>query len=44
MDLGQGKKERNGVGTNYFIDGKVYHGNWDKDKMNGQGKGLTAIS
>ena len=37
MSLGQGRIERNGHGTHFFVNGMEYCGNWNKDKMNGPG-------
>ncbi|XP_064597026.1 MORN repeat-containing protein 2-like [Liolophura sinensis] len=33
-----GSQERCGTGTNHFVDGIVYEGQWENDKMNGKGK------
>jgi len=32
------------LGTNYFIDGKIYNGSWEKDKMSGKGQSLDRSS
>ena len=34
----EGRIERNGTGTQHFVDGDVYTGQWKNDKMNGKGK------
>ena len=37
LDLGNGKKERHGIGTHYYSNGNVYTGSWVRDKMSGKG-------
>ena len=37
VDHGCGRIVRNGKGTHVFSNGLVYTGQWDKDKMNGEG-------
>ena len=37
--IGNGKKEkRHGLGSYYWIDGRVYKGDWKDDKKEGNGK------
>lgn len=33
----EGRIERSGTGTQHFVDGLVYTGQWKNDKMNGKG-------
>ena len=35
----EGRIERSGTGTQHFVDGLVYTGQWKNDKMNGKGNG-----
>ena len=39
----EGRIERSGTGTEHFVDGLVYTGQWKNDKMNGKGNG-TRVS
>ena len=39
----EGRIERSGTGTQHFVDGLVYTGQWKNDKMNGKGNG-TRVS
>ncbi|KAL5496618.1 hypothetical protein EMCRGX_G012936 [Ephydatia muelleri] len=34
----EGRIERSGTGTQHFVDGLVYTGQWKNDKMNGKGE------
>lgn len=38
VSFGQGRIERSGRGTHNFANGMEYSGNWQKDKMCGNGK------